>query len=162
MIQNMKVMTQMVSTDPFFFSLQIFHVCDAHILSYIFWWFSAENNPLNDYPDEISEEEVESEASENESEEESGSDRSSESEDVDYHGLSDNANLLYEDDIYDVNDNEGEDDDAVYDYDYDRGVDGYCKDWWFDLLLSSSFVQVFTNFITFFVVTINTRLDKRN
>lgn len=89
---------------------------------------NAENNPLNDYPDEISEEEVESEASENESEEESGSDRSSESEDVDYHGLSDDANLLYEDDIYDVKDYEGEDDDVVYDYDYDRGVDGYCKD----------------------------------
>nr|XP_023888337.1 RNA-directed DNA methylation 4 isoform X3 [Quercus suber] len=66
---------------------------------------NAENNPLNDYPDEISEEEEEekSEASEHESEElesESGSDKSLESEDLNNHGLSIDADL-YDDDISD-------------------------------------------------------------
>lgn len=61
----------------------------------LLWWFSAENNPLHDYPDEISEEEVESsEASENESEEsESENNRSLKSEDLDQHGLLDDAEL---------------------------------------------------------------------
>ncbi|XP_062173081.1 RNA-directed DNA methylation 4 isoform X2 [Alnus glutinosa] len=59
---------------------------------------NAEDNPLNDYPDEISEdeEEVVSEASENESEEkesESESNMSLKSEDLDQHGLLDDAEL---------------------------------------------------------------------
>ncbi|XP_059431161.1 RNA-directed DNA methylation 4 isoform X1 [Corylus avellana] len=56
---------------------------------------NAENNPRHDYPDEISEEEVESsEASENESEEsESENNRSLKSEDLDQHGLLDDAEL---------------------------------------------------------------------
>ncbi|EXC11334.1 hypothetical protein L484_006899 [Morus notabilis] len=62
---------------------------------------NAENNPLNDYPDETSEdEELESETSDNESEEESDSDGSSESAEEEHHGLSEDVSLLYEDDIY--------------------------------------------------------------
>uniref|UniRef100_A0A7N2KNY3 Transcription factor Iwr1 domain-containing protein n=1 Tax=Quercus lobata TaxID=97700 RepID=A0A7N2KNY3_QUELO len=86
---------------------------------------NAENNPLNDYPDEISEEEEEekSEASENESEElesESGSDKSLESEDLDNHGLSNDADL-YDDDIADDDISDGD-----Y-FDVDDDDDG--KDW---------------------------------
>ncbi|KAM1099299.1 hypothetical protein TB2_005795 [Malus domestica] len=68
---------------------------------------NAENNPLNDYPDEISEEEEEESAKENsddESEEnESSSDKSSEPEDLD-------ENDFFEDYIYDEN-NDGHDSD---------------------------------------------------
>lgn len=74
---------------------------------------------------------MESQASDNESEE-SVDDGSSESEDVERHGLSEDANLLYEDDVYDINDSEGEDDDDLVvdndgDHD-DHGVGSYCKD----------------------------------
>lgn len=74
---------------------------------------------------------MESQASDNESEE-SVDDGSSESEDVERHCLSEDANLLYEDDVYDVNDSEGEDDDDLVfgndgDHD-DHGVGSYCKD----------------------------------
>lgn len=101
MIQNMEVMIQMViiaSFLPFYeFKMLIFTFC-------LLWWFSAENNPLNDYPDEISEEEEEEldgEASENESEEESGSDSSTESEHLEFRGLLEDEELFYEDDYDD-------------------------------------------------------------
>uniref|UniRef100_A0A7N2KNL6 RNA-directed DNA methylation 4 n=1 Tax=Quercus lobata TaxID=97700 RepID=A0A7N2KNL6_QUELO len=89
---------------------------------------NAENNPLNDYPDEISEEEEEekSEASENESgelESESGSDKSLESEDLDNHGLSNDADL-YDDDIADDDISDGDYFDVDDDDDDDDG-----KDW---------------------------------
>ncbi|KAF3974158.1 hypothetical protein CMV_002483 [Castanea mollissima] len=88
---------------------------------------NAENNPLNDYPDEISEEEEEekSEASENESEElesESGSDKSLESEDLDNHGLSNDADL-YDDDIADDDISDGD----YFDVDDDDDDGG--EDW---------------------------------
>ncbi|XP_050141394.1 RNA-directed DNA methylation 4-like isoform X1 [Malus sylvestris] len=77
---------------------------------------NAENNPLNDYPDEISEEEKEeseNEDSDDESEEkESSSDKSSEPEDLE-------ENDFFEDDIYDEN-NDGHD----FDYDVDPSDDG--------------------------------------
>ncbi|KAH7542794.1 hypothetical protein FEM48_Zijuj02G0112700 [Ziziphus jujuba var. spinosa] len=87
---------------------------------------NAENNPLNDYPDEISEEEEEeeedededadeeSEASENELEE-NGRNRSSESIDIEDRRLSLDAQLLYEDDIYNYDDYEED----GFDYDDD-------------------------------------------
>jgi hypothetical protein len=99
--QNTIPMIQMVISDSLpssflnskclYFFLNIF-------FPYSLWWFSAEDNPLNDYPDEISEdeEEVVSEASENESEEkesESESNMSLKSEDLDQHGLLDDAEL---------------------------------------------------------------------
>lgn len=82
-----------------------------------------ENNPLNDYPDEISEEkeEEESEASESESEEhesESGSTTSLESEDLDHDGLSDDADILSDNGIADGDD-----------FDHDDGVGGDGEDW---------------------------------
>ncbi|PON41848.1 Iwr1 transcription factor [Parasponia andersonii] len=83
---------------------------------------NAENNPLNDYPDEISEEEdeeVDSEVSDNESGEESRSEESTESEQLELHNLSEDEELFYEDD-YDYE--EGEGDDFIYD---DIGVGGY-------------------------------------
>lgn len=83
-----------------------------------FWWFSAENNPLNDYPEDISEEESESDTSDDESEEsESSSEKSSEPkglEDIDFLG----------DDMYDESD-DGDD----FDYDVDRSDDGEDQRW---------------------------------
>ncbi|ONH99715.1 hypothetical protein PRUPE_6G045300 [Prunus persica] len=79
---------------------------------------NAENNPLNDYPEEISEEESESDTSDNESEEnESSSEKSSEPK-----GLEDNDFL--EDDMYDGND-DGDD----FDYDVDQSDDGEDRRW---------------------------------
>lgn len=82
---------------------------------------NAEDNPLNDYPEEISEEEeeVESEASENESEEkesESENKRSSKSEDSDQHGLScddeSDDGFNYGGDDFDFSDDDGHDDEV--------------------------------------------------
>ncbi|PQQ19152.1 RNA-directed DNA methylation 4 isoform X1 [Prunus yedoensis var. nudiflora] len=79
---------------------------------------NAENNPLNDYPEEISEEESESDTSDDESEEnESSSEKSSEPK-----GLEDNDFL--EDDMYDENDH-GDD----FDYDVDQSDDGEDRRW---------------------------------
>lgn len=89
---------------------------------------NAEDNPLNDYPDEISAEEeveAESEASENESEEcesESGSTTSLESDELDHRGISDDAELLYDKEIYDRDDLEC--DDFECDGDDDDNEDG--------------------------------------
>ncbi|KAF3454833.1 hypothetical protein FNV43_RR05281 [Rhamnella rubrinervis] len=86
---------------------------------------NAENNPMNDYPDETSEEEedAESKSSENDSKEK---DTSSESKDLEDRGLSDDANLLCEDDIYDFDGYEGDDFDC-YDDNDSGGCDG--EDW---------------------------------
>ncbi|CAB4282087.1 unnamed protein product [Prunus armeniaca] len=79
---------------------------------------NAENNPLNDYPEEISEEESESDTSDDESEEnESSSEKSSEPK-----GLEDND--LLEDDMYAEND-DGDD----FDYDVDQSDDGEDRRW---------------------------------
>ncbi|KAG6631104.1 RNA-directed DNA methylation 4 [Carya illinoinensis] len=103
---------------------------------------NAEDNPLNDYPDEISEEEkeveAESEASENESEEcesESGSNNSLESDELDHRGISDDAELLYDKEIYDRDDLECDDCDLECDDfecdgdDNDNGHDGEDGRW---------------------------------
>ncbi|KAK2982772.1 hypothetical protein RJ640_025188 [Escallonia rubra] len=86
---------------------------------------NAENNPLNDYPDEESSEhaEVESRTSDDESEEESStaSGKSSEVESLGHHDLSDGGDPLFEDDIY------GDDDNYVYGCDEDD--DGDDEDW---------------------------------
>ncbi|XP_062086714.1 RNA-directed DNA methylation 4 isoform X2 [Humulus lupulus] len=86
-----------------------------------------ENNPLNDYPDEISgedeDEEVDSKASDNESGEESVSDESTESEHTEFNVSRGDEELFYEDD-YEYE--EGEGDDFVDDDDHDVG--GHGKD----------------------------------
>lgn len=67
-----------------------------------FLWFSDENNPNFDYPDEESEDEEEesdSEASDNESKDESVSDRSLESKDLEEYAISgDDLSFDHEDD----------------------------------------------------------------
>ncbi|KAL5153009.1 RNA-directed DNA methylation 4 [Glycine soja] len=61
---------------------------------------NAENNPLNDYPDEVSEEDEEGENSENESEREDGNTSSESSDENIEHGFSeDDADPLYDEDF---------------------------------------------------------------
>ncbi|KAG4926450.1 hypothetical protein JHK85_052936 [Glycine max] len=61
---------------------------------------NAENNPLNDYPDEVSEEDEEDENSENESEREDGNTSSESSDENIEHGFSeDDADPLYDEDF---------------------------------------------------------------
>ncbi|KAK3022942.1 hypothetical protein RJ639_046760, partial [Escallonia herrerae] len=87
---------------------------------------NAENNPLNDYPDEESSDdaEVESRTSDDKSEEDecsTASGKSSEVESLGHHDFSDGGDPLFEDDIY------GDDDYDVYGCDEDD--DGDDEDW---------------------------------
>ncbi len=128
MNQNMRLMILMViikSNGNYKISYFLF-LLQFKMLYYFYLFippYSDENNPLNDYPDEISEEkeEEESEASESESEEhesESGSTTSLESEDLDHDGLSDDADILSDNGIADGDD-----------FDHDDGVGGDGEDW---------------------------------
>lgn len=84
--------------------------------------FTAENNPLNEYPDEeTSEEEEESSDSDGESEEESDSDRSLASEDLDLDGRPEQVDFFKEDDVYSEGDDAYSDDGSVYEYN-DEGI----------------------------------------
>ena len=118
MIQTTEAMIQMVIIVSF---SPISRFQNVVFTNYLLSCFSAENNPLNDYPDEISEEdedeEVDGEASDNESGEESVSDGSTESEHLELNILSEDEELFYEDDDDDYE--EGEGDDFVCDNDHD-------------------------------------------
>ncbi|KAF8402535.1 hypothetical protein HHK36_010620 [Tetracentron sinense] len=81
---------------------------------------NAEDNPLNDYPDEETcedEEELESRTSDDESEEKStsASSKSEELADRSYHELSEDADSLYEEEIY-IDDDSGDSEDWRCDY----------------------------------------------
>ncbi|KAK3024374.1 hypothetical protein RJ639_043278 [Escallonia herrerae] len=89
---------------------------------------NAENNPLNDYPDEESSQdaEVESRTSDDKSEKDessTASGKSSEDENRGHHDFSDGGDPLFEDDIY------SDDDDDSDVYGCDKDDDGDDEDW---------------------------------